>query len=142
MQKKGTRGKHGSSISEINHASILVHLNDGSKQGNHYCKKTYLLVKDLFVRQEKHIINWNQQIYNENNDLIVLRSKINKKSNPYLYQANEMLCSSSFKQFQECMEKAKLYSKQLKTGTNAIIRSLTHIQVHKDVHRTSRISFV
>ena len=30
-KKKGTRGKHGSSISETNHASILVHLNDGSK---------------------------------------------------------------------------------------------------------------
>ena len=76
--KKGTRGKHGSSISEINHSSILVHLNEGMKHGNHYSEKPHTLVKDLFVRQEKHIIRWNQQIYNEYNDLLLMRSKINK----------------------------------------------------------------
>ena len=71
-KKKGTRGKHGSSISKTNHASILVHLNDGVKNGNHYYEKPHTLVKDLFIRQEKHIIRWNQQMYDENNDLILL----------------------------------------------------------------------
>ena len=71
-KKKGTRGKHGSSISETNHASILVHLNDGVKNGNHYYEKPHTLVKDLFIRQEKHIIRWNQQMYDENDDLILL----------------------------------------------------------------------
>ena len=42
----GTRGKHGSSISETNHASILVHLNDGSKLGNGYYEKPHTLVKN------------------------------------------------------------------------------------------------
>ena len=125
-KKKGTRGKHGSSISETNHASILVHLNDGVKQGNHYYEKPHTLVKDLFLRQEKHVIRWNQQMYDENNDLILLRSKINKETNPHLYRASEMLCLNSFKQFQERMERAKLYSKQMTTQTNATIRSLTH----------------
>ena len=76
--KKGTRGRHGSNISKINHSSILVHLNEGLKHGNHYSEKTHTLVKDLFVRQEKHIIRWNQQMYNEYNDLLLMRSKINK----------------------------------------------------------------
>ena len=49
-KKKGTRGKHGSSISESNHSSILVHLNDGIKNGNLYCEKPQTLVKDLFQR--------------------------------------------------------------------------------------------
>ena len=65
-------------------------------------------------------------MYDENNDLILLRSKINKDTNPYLYKASEMLCLSSFKQFQDRMEKAKLYSKQMTTPTNATIRSLMH----------------
>ena len=125
-KKKGTRGKHGSSILETNHASILVHLNDGSKQGNNYYEKPHTLVKDLFIRQQKHVVTWNQRIYDENNDLIVIRSKINKESNPHLYHASEILCLTSFKQFQERMEKAKLYSKQMTTQMNATIRSLSH----------------
>ena len=38
-KKKGTRGKHGSSILESNHSSIFVHLNDGMKNSNLYCEK-------------------------------------------------------------------------------------------------------
>ena len=72
-KKNGTRGKHGSSISNMNNSSILIHLNDGFKNGDHYSKKTHTLVKDLFLQQEKHIIKWNQQIYDENNDLFVLK---------------------------------------------------------------------
>ena len=37
-----------------------------------------------------------------------------------------MLCLNSFKQFKDRMERAKLYSKQMTTTTNATIRSLTH----------------
>ena len=126
MQEKGTRGKHGSSIPETNHSSILVHLNDRSKQGNHYYFKPHTLVKDLFLRQEKHIVKWNQQMYDENNNLILLRSKINIETDSHLYRASEMLCLNSLKQFQERMEKAKLCSKQMSTPLNATIRSLTH----------------
>ena len=35
-KKRGTKGCHGSSISESNHSSILVHLNEGDKHGNSY----------------------------------------------------------------------------------------------------------
>ena len=38
-KKRGTKGCHGSSISEANHSSVLVHLNDGDKHGNSYCEK-------------------------------------------------------------------------------------------------------
>ena len=49
FKKKGTRGKHDSSISESNHSSILVHLNDGVKNSNLYCEIPQTLVKDLFL---------------------------------------------------------------------------------------------
>ena len=54
-KKRGTRGCHGSSISESNRSSVLLHLNEGDKFGNSYCKTTHTLVKDLFFRQKKHI---------------------------------------------------------------------------------------
>ena len=47
-KKRGTRGCHGSSISESNHSSVLVHLNEGDRYGNSYCEKPHTLVKDLF----------------------------------------------------------------------------------------------
>ena len=125
-KKKGTRGKHGSSISEMNHSSILAHLNDGLKNGNHYSEKPHTLVKDLFIRQENHIVKWNQLIYNENNDLSVLRSSINKDSDPHLYHASEVLCLRSFRDFKERMENASYYSKQITSQTCVTIRSLKH----------------
>ena len=52
-KKRGTRGCNGSSISESNHSSVLVHLNEGDKFGNSYCEKPHTLVKDLFFPSEK-----------------------------------------------------------------------------------------
>ena len=43
-KKGGARGCHGSSISESNHSSALVHLNEGDKYGNSYCEKPHTLV--------------------------------------------------------------------------------------------------
>ena len=64
MQKKGNTGKTwGQYFGDYNHASILVHLNDGSKQGNDYYEKPHTLVNDLFICQQKHVVKWNQQIY-------------------------------------------------------------------------------
>ena len=128
-KKKDTHRKHRYSILGTNHASILVHLNSGSKQGKNYYEKPHTLVKDLFLHKEKHIIKWNQQIYDESNDLILLRSKINNKTNRHLYRASKMLYLNSFKKFQERIEKAKLYSKQMATQTNTTFRSLTHLSI-------------
>ena len=128
-KKKGTRGKHGSSILEMNHSSILAHLNDGLKNGNHYSEKLHTLVKDLFIRQENHIVKWNQLIYNENNDLLVLRSSINKDSDPHLYHASEVLCLRSFRDFKERMENASYYSKQITLQTCVTIWSTSNMMM-------------
>ena len=44
LVKKGTKGCHGSSISESNHSSVLVHLNEGDKFGNSYCEKPHAVL--------------------------------------------------------------------------------------------------
>ena len=49
---RGTCGCRGSSISESNHSSVLVHLNEGDKFGKTYCEKLHTLVKDLLFRQK------------------------------------------------------------------------------------------
>ena len=51
---KGTIGRKGSPISEYNHSSVLVHLNDGNKKQNDYCKGLHTLMNDLFGRQKLH----------------------------------------------------------------------------------------
>ena len=125
-KKKGTRGKHGSSVSDSNHSSVLVHLNDCIENGNQYCENPQTLVKDLFFRQDKHAVRWNQQIYDESNDLALLHQKINKESEPHSYLASELRCLNSFRDFQDRMNKSSDYSKQTISPTRVIIRSLKH----------------
>ena len=101
-------------------------MNDGVKNGNLYCEKPQTLVKDLFLRQEKHVIKWNQQIYNESNDLLLLRADINKDSEYNLFHASEILCLTSFREFKDRMDRSSEYSKQTVSPTQVIIRSLKH----------------
>ena len=55
------------------------------------CGERVEAYKAMVDLQEKHIIRWNQQIYNAYNDLLLQRSKINKDSDPHLYCATEIL---------------------------------------------------
>ena len=125
-KKRGTRGCHGSSISESNHSSVLVHLNEGDKFGNSYCEKPHTLVKDLFFRQKKHINHWNSVLYNESIQLDVLRGKINKQYEPSLHEACSTLCLNTFKRFKCRMEEAKNYVKQVLSLNCVCIKSLRH----------------
>ena len=95
-KKRGTCDCHGSSISESNHSSVLVYLNEGDKFGNSYCEKPHTLVKDLFFRQKKHINHWNSVLYNQSVQLDVLRGKINIDYEPSLYEACSTLCLNTF----------------------------------------------
>ena len=49
----GSRGLHGSSVSEQNHSSSLCHLKDAKTPDNQYCEEPMTLIKDLFARQFK-----------------------------------------------------------------------------------------
>ena len=125
-KKRGTRGCHGSSISESNHSSVLVHLNEGDKHGNSYCEKPHTLVKDLFFRQKKHINQWNMQLYNESVELDVIRENIDIDYEPSLYEACSTLCLSTFKRFRNRLNDAKNYVKQVQSINCVCIQSLKH----------------
>ena len=66
---KGSRGRHGSAPSEINHASVLMFLNDGDRHSNSYIEDPHTLVKDLFNRQKRHINKWNKKLFAEDNEM-------------------------------------------------------------------------
>jgi len=125
-KKRGTRGCHGSSISESNHSSVLVHLNEGDKYGNSYCEKPHTLVKDLFFRQKKHINHWNSVLYNESIQLDVLRGKINIENEPSLYEACSTLCLHTFNKFKKRLFDARDYTKQVLSINCVAIKSLKH----------------
>ena len=67
-----------------------------------------------------------KKLYDENNNLSVLRSKIDRVQDPHLHRAREVLCLTSFLEFKDWMEKATYYSKQMSSTTNVTIRSLKH----------------
>ena len=79
QQIRGTRGRRGSSrseinrssCSEINHSSVLINLNEGQRSVQTYCEHPITLIKDLFARQLSHIKKWNNSLFDEGNKLKV-----------------------------------------------------------------------
>jgi hypothetical protein len=95
-KKRGTRGKHGSSLAESNHSSVLVFLNDGEKKNNTYCEKPHTLVKDLFQRQKCHINKWNEVLYNDSLKMHIEENSFNASTPPALVSANSCLSLLSY----------------------------------------------
>ncbi|GFH55396.1 hypothetical protein CTEN210_11872 [Chaetoceros tenuissimus] len=97
---RGTRGKHGSSLSESNHSSVLIHLNDGDKYKNNYCEEPMTLVKDLFLREQFLVNKFNSVLYGEKvkleTELHILR---NENSEQCLIDAAGSLSLKSYQRF-------------------------------------------
>ena len=64
-QLPGNLGRHGSSISESNHASTLVYLNDGNKKGNNFCEHPIVLIRELLMRQKNHVSKANMILWQD-----------------------------------------------------------------------------
>jgi hypothetical protein len=64
---KGSRGLHGSSMSEQNHASILCNLNAGHTKNNTNCEEPMTLFKDLMERNRLHGILMNKMLADADN---------------------------------------------------------------------------
>ena len=72
LSKKGTRGCYGSSISESNHSSVLVHINDGVNLITVSVRNHTHTSKRFIFCQKKHINNWNSVLYVLYNESIQL----------------------------------------------------------------------
>ncbi|KAL7450896.1 hypothetical protein ACHAWC_002749 [Mediolabrus comicus] len=77
-QIPGNLGRHGSSISESNHASALVFLNDGKKQGNEFCEHPIILIRELLKRQRLQVTKANKLLWQDGVKMRTVKSNLNK----------------------------------------------------------------
>ena len=92
----GSRGLHGSSVSEQNHSSSLCHLNDAKTPDNQYCEEPMTLIKDLFARQFKLNLKMKKTLFYAETELTIemqrLREDSNLWRNQQLLKAATHLC--------------------------------------------------
>lgn len=95
---QSSRGRIGSTSSEANHSSLVIHLN-GERGVNKYIERPLTLIKDALERQASHIKKWNIDLFNEDREMM---TRIHTLNNPYdidLKNAAMKLCKRSFDRF-------------------------------------------
>jgi len=111
-QMKGSKGLHGSSMSEQNHSSVLCYLNNGRKGINEYCEEVFTLSKDLFGRQHGWTNKTNKQLYDENthmlNKIEELLQKEKSAINIDLIKAAKVLCKMEFEDYHANRKRAEM----------------------------------
>ena len=106
----GSRGKHGSSNSEINHSSVLCCMNDGHKKTNAYREEPITLVKDLLGRQNQHCNEMNNLLYNDMKMLTIEKEHLMQvRTTPKtidLGNASRVLCRPEYEQYKRSRKDA------------------------------------
>ena len=104
---KSSRGRKGSTSSEANHSSLIIHLN-GVKSVNTYKEKPLTLIKDVIHRQAKHITKWNRSLFNENREMKIVESRLaNNGDEKPLKEAAAFLNKRSYSRFANNWQKAR-----------------------------------
>ena len=102
-QTKGTRGLHGSSMSEQNHSSVLCNLNDGDRKVNKYQEYPVTLAKDLFERQSQHVLKFNKLLFDEQNMMATeierLKQAQRTETNNDILKAAKKLCKAEYERY-------------------------------------------
>ena len=99
----GSRGLHGSSVSEQNHSSTLCHLNDGHSKDNQYCEEPITYVKDLFGRQQKLNTTMNEILFDAKLQMSIEREHLMHDEDSWrkvqLLKALDYLCLPEYTRF-------------------------------------------
>ena len=105
------RGRRGSTCSESNHSSIVIHLNGGQRSVSEYTEHPATMFRDLLIRQECHIKKWNVQLFNQENKMKVELNRIIQSTprNVCLEKAANFLCLFSYERFKEASSRRKEY---------------------------------
>lgn len=126
-RKRCTRGKHGSSLAESNHSSVLVYLNEGGRKVNDYLEKPHTLVKDLFQRQTVHINNWNTQFYSDKIKLTSELGTFSEATPNALREALSCLCRLSYERFKSRFYRINEYSMQHVNENHRVITNTKYV---------------
>lgn len=112
-QIAGNLGRHGSSISESNHASALSHLNDGIKGVNGFCEHPIILIRELLKRQKIQVAKSNDLLWQDCQKMRVVRSNLSHLPSTAetqdLMNAAQELCLSSYKRYAAARERSIHY---------------------------------
>ncbi|KAL7520148.1 hypothetical protein ACHAWF_000265, partial [Thalassiosira exigua] len=134
MMIPGNRGLRGSAMSEQNHSSVLVHLNDGDKDNKLSSHHPISIIRDLLKRQNRHVKRTNALPFGYEQKMRVIRadlqSEIQVESVRDLLHAANELRFPSFSRYKVARVKADTeLSKELEfdptTSSNVIKIKLT-----------------
>jgi hypothetical protein len=105
------RGRRGSTCSESNHSSIVIHLNGGQRSVSEYTEHPATMFRDLLIRQSCHIKKWNVELFNQQNKMKVELNRLVQSSprNVCLEKAAKYLCLLSYERFKEACSRRKEY---------------------------------
>ena len=104
-----TMGRRGSLFSEINNSSLLC-LNHGESKSNRHCEESHALVKDLMVRQNPHVNEWNKILHYNAHTLDSERLTFDSSTLPALMLANLNLCSGRHQSFKNTLKRMPCFS--------------------------------
>ena len=106
-----SRGRRGSTCSESNHSSIIIHLNGGQRSVSEYTEHPATMFRDLLIRQSHHINKWNSELFNQGNMLRVEMNRLIQKSprEPCLEKAAGFLCLLSYYRFKDAFSRSTDY---------------------------------
>ena len=123
------RGRRGSTCSESNHSSIIIHLNRGVRGRNSYTENPTTFFKDLLDRQAVHILKGNTTLFNEGQKMSIHMDRLKKSvpRNIELEEGASWLCYNSFMRFLNNWHRAKDdYVLQYGEGTQRFVQSRKH----------------
>lgn len=106
-----SRGRRGSTCSESNHSSIIIHLNGGQRSVSEYTEHPATMFRDLLIRQSDHIKKWNSELFNQGNLLKVEMNRLVQSSprNFCLEKAAGFLCLLSYYRFKDASLRSQDY---------------------------------
>ncbi|KAL7532704.1 hypothetical protein ACHAWF_004217 [Thalassiosira exigua] len=89
------RGLRGSAMSEQNHSSVLVHLNDGDKDHKLSSHHPISIIRDLLKRQNRHVKRTNALLFGYEQKMRVIRADLQSETQvesvrDLLHAANEL----------------------------------------------------
>lgn len=124
---KGSKGRHGSSLAESNHSSVLIFLNDGERQLSVYKENPHTLVKDLFQRQAVHINKFNQELYNQKIRLDTEKQRFNGSTHKALVSAIDCLCLNSYEKFKSRVSRLSEYEMVEISDNHRVVKSKKYV---------------
>ena len=121
----GNRLRHGSSLSEINHASVLIFLNDGIRGVNHYCESPMLMIRDLHVRQLNYVCKVNEELMASDTRMrTIIATLLTEENNDLvkdLVKAASELCEVEYQCYVKNRRRADEDCELCKVGENGYV---------------------